>query len=88
MAPARHRSSAAPLAALYAALIAYASLSPFTGWSVPAGLSLAGCDQLSRNRSVLGVLDQVEDDLLQLGAVGSHGATGLVEVDDLGDPRP
>ncbi|CAN7620048.1 VanZ family protein [Rhizobacter sp. LjRoot28] len=46
MAPARHRSSAAPLAALYAALIAYASLSPFTGWSVPAGLSLAGWVQL------------------------------------------
>lgn len=39
MAPARHRSSAAPLAALYAALIAYASLSPFTGWSLPVGLS-------------------------------------------------
>ena len=35
---ARHRSSAAPLAALYAALIIYASLSPFTGWSLPAGV--------------------------------------------------
>lgn len=46
MAAARHRSSAAPLAALYAALIAYASLSPFTGWSVPAGLSLAGWGHL------------------------------------------
>lgn len=36
MNPARHRSSAAPLAGLYAALIAYASLSPFTGWNLPA----------------------------------------------------
>ena len=32
---ARHRSSAAPLAWLYAALIAYASLYPFTGWRMP-----------------------------------------------------
>ncbi len=30
----RHRSSAVPLAWLYAALIAYASLYPFTGWRV------------------------------------------------------
>lgn len=37
---ARHRSSAAPLALLYAGLIVYASLAPFTGWkqlsSMPA----------------------------------------------------
>ncbi len=32
---ARHRSSAAPLAASYGALIIYASLYPFTGWRVP-----------------------------------------------------
>jgi len=31
----RHRSSAVPLAWLYAALIAYASLYPFAGWRVP-----------------------------------------------------
>lgn len=31
----RHRSSAVPLAWLYAALIVYASLYPFTGWRVP-----------------------------------------------------
>ena len=31
----RHRSSAAPLTWLYAALIAYASLYPFNGWRVP-----------------------------------------------------
>lgn len=31
----RHRSSAAPLAWLYAALIVYASLYPFTGWTIP-----------------------------------------------------
>ena len=31
----RHRSSAAPLAWLYAALIVYASLYPFVGWTVP-----------------------------------------------------
>lgn len=32
---ARHRSSATPLALLFAALIVYASLSPFTGWRLP-----------------------------------------------------
>ena len=31
----RHRSSAVPLAWLYAALIVYASLYPFAGWRVP-----------------------------------------------------
>ncbi len=31
----RHRSSAVPLAWLYAALIVYASLYPFTGWRMP-----------------------------------------------------
>ncbi len=31
----RRRSSATPLALLYAALIVYASLSPFTGWRLP-----------------------------------------------------
>ena len=31
----RHRSSASPLASLYAALIVYASLYPFSGWRVP-----------------------------------------------------
>jgi VanZ family protein len=40
--PPRHRSSAAPLAWLYAALIVYASLSPFTGWKQPAGVPLLG----------------------------------------------
>jgi VanZ family protein len=39
---ARHRSSAAPLAALYAALIVYASLSPFTGWKLPTGVPWFG----------------------------------------------
>jgi VanZ family protein len=33
MVSARHRSSAAPLAWLYAGLVVYASLYPFTGWS-------------------------------------------------------
>jgi VanZ family protein len=33
-----HRSSAAPLAWLYAGLIVYASLSPFTGWKPPTAL--------------------------------------------------
>jgi VanZ family protein len=32
MGPAQHRSSATPLAMLYAALVAYASLYPFDGW--------------------------------------------------------
>jgi VanZ family protein len=36
---ARHRSSASPLAWLYAVLIVYASLYPFVGWRVP-GVSL------------------------------------------------
>ncbi|MEO8835789.1 MAG: VanZ family protein, partial [Caldimonas sp.] len=31
----RHRSSAVPLAWLYGALIAYASLYPFVGWRIP-----------------------------------------------------
>lgn len=44
--PPRHRSSAAPLALLYAALIAYASLSPFTGWSVPVGVQWFGLGHL------------------------------------------
>ena len=38
---ARHRSSAAPLAWLYAALIVYASLYPFIGWRVPGVSPLA-----------------------------------------------
>ncbi|MGY4827418.1 VanZ family protein [Sphaerotilaceae bacterium SBD11-9] len=38
----RHRSSAAPLALLYAALIVYASLSPFAGWKLPAGVPWFG----------------------------------------------
>ena len=37
----RHRSSAAPLAWLYAALIAYASLYPFTGWHLTGVAPLA-----------------------------------------------
>jgi VanZ family protein len=38
---ARHRSSAAPLAWLYAALIAYASLYPFADWRMPGVSPLA-----------------------------------------------
>ncbi len=38
---ARHRSSAVPLAWLYAALIVYASLYPFTGWQEARGPLLA-----------------------------------------------
>jgi VanZ family protein len=37
----RHRSSAAPLAFAYAALVLYASLYPFTGWRWPPGQDLA-----------------------------------------------
>lgn len=36
----RHRSSAAPLALAYAALVLYASLFPFTGWRWPPGQAL------------------------------------------------
>ena len=42
----RHRSSAVPLAWLYAALIVYASLYPFAGWRVP-GLWSAGLPELA-----------------------------------------
>src|SRR3954469_5037576 len=35
---ARHRSSAAPLALLYAALIVYASLAPFSDWKQPSSV--------------------------------------------------
>lgn len=38
----RHASAAAPLAWLYAALIVYASLSPFTGWKQPTGVPFFG----------------------------------------------
>jgi VanZ family protein len=37
--PARQRSSAAPLALVYAALVLYASLYPFSGWRWPPGPS-------------------------------------------------
>jgi VanZ family protein len=47
---ARHRSSAGPLAWLYAALIVYASLSPFTGWKQPIALPLAGLGHLPWQR--------------------------------------
>lgn len=43
---AEHRSSAIPLAAVYAALIVYASLYPFTGWTLP-GVSVWGFLSLS-----------------------------------------
>src|SRR5437763_9090519 len=36
---ASHRSSAAPLAVMYVALIVYASLYPFPGWRIP-GVSI------------------------------------------------
>ncbi len=42
----RHRSSAAPLALLYAALIVYASLSPFSGWTLPGELPYFGVGHL------------------------------------------
>jgi len=48
MAP--HRSSAGPLAWLYAALIVYASLSPFTGWKQPIALPLGGLGHLPWQR--------------------------------------
>jgi len=45
----RHRSSAAPLALSYAALIVYASLSPFTGWRLPTELPWFGFGHLPWN---------------------------------------
>ncbi len=41
MAAARHRSSASPLALVWALLIVYASLYPFTGWRWPPGQNMA-----------------------------------------------
>ena len=41
MSAARDRSSAGPLAVAFGALIAYASLYPFTGWRWPPGLDVA-----------------------------------------------
>jgi VanZ family protein len=38
--PARHLSSAVPLALLFTGLVVYASLYPFTGWFWPAGAEL------------------------------------------------
>lgn len=40
-APVRVRSSAGPLAVSFAALVVYASLSPFTGWQWPPGLAVS-----------------------------------------------
>ena len=37
----RHRSSATPLAGVYAALVVYASLFPFTGWRWPPGQAIS-----------------------------------------------
>jgi VanZ family protein len=42
----RHRSSATPLAWLYAGLIVYASLSPFSDWTLPTGLPYFGIGNL------------------------------------------
>lgn len=39
--PARHLSSAVPLAVLFVGLVVYASLYPFTGWFWPAGAGLS-----------------------------------------------
>ena len=48
MASARHRSSATPLALVYAALVLYASLYPFTGWRWPPGQDMATLALLPR----------------------------------------
>ncbi len=46
MAPPRHRSSASPLALVYAALVLYASLYPFAGWRWPPGQDLLALARL------------------------------------------
>ncbi|MFY9511387.1 MAG: VanZ family protein, partial [Rubrivivax sp.] len=46
-APLRHRSSATPLALVYAALVLYASLFPFTGWRWPPGQDLTALLRLT-----------------------------------------
>ena len=76
---ARHRSSASPLAWLYAALIVYASLYPFAGWHVP-GVSLTHYLTLPWSRWWTG-FDLVANLLgyLPLGALifGSRVRTGM-----------
>lgn len=47
---ARHRSSATPLAAVYAALVVYASLFPFEGWRWPPGQDVGSLMQLPWTR--------------------------------------
>lgn len=47
MAPLRHRSSATPLALVYAALVLYASLFPFSGWRWPPGQGLGALLRLT-----------------------------------------
>ena len=49
----RHRSSATPLVAVYAALIVYASLYPFTGWRWPPGQEVSALLVLPWPRWVL-----------------------------------
>ena len=49
----RHRSSATPLAGVYAALVIYASLFPFMGWRWPPGQELAALLALPWPRWVL-----------------------------------
>lgn len=46
----RHRSSATPLALVYAALLVYASLYPFAGWRWPPGQALANLTLLPWTR--------------------------------------
>ncbi len=49
----RHRSSATPLAGVYAVLVVYASLYPFTGWRWPPGQEMAALLALPWPRWVL-----------------------------------
>lgn len=54
MALQRHRSSATPLALVYAALVLYASLYPFSGWRWPPGQDLLALLQLPRTHWIGG----------------------------------
>ena len=84
MSAARHRSSAAPLAGLYAALIAYASLSPFTGWDLPALVPWYGFGHMPWPRYwtafdvVANLVGYMPLGALLFGAVVRSGGAGLV----------
>ncbi len=88
---ARHRSSAVPLAWLYAGLIVYASLYPFSGWRAPGASALAflllpwsrwwsGFDLVSNLLGYLPLGLLVFGALVRSGAPASRGVWAAIAV--------